>query len=329
MTLVNFKANQPDLATGQAATGGAYTCTPSWRRVDGDHDVLPEPVTATLSDGAASGHLDPNDTTWYWIIEAPDGFTRTVTVPDVESINHVDLVDIDPATFLPTASPDAAWLTLVNDLTARVAILEAGGGGSSVVVDATTSVKGIVELATSTEALTGTDTERAVTPAALKAVAETKQPTGSYATAAQGAKADSAVQPGTLAAVATSGSASDLGTGTLPYARIPVGAGTAQVAQGSHTHTLDALSDVDTSGATNGQALTFDDATNSWIPRTVATSSTIEGLPAGSVLFQVGTSTAARPTTRTDLMVLWLTTDGIQPVNWVDTVDIWLNGPAA
>mgnify|MGYP000943494806 CR=1 FL=1 len=165
--------------------------------------------------------------------------------------------------------------------------------------------------------------------AALKAVAETKQPTGSYATAAQGAKADSAVQPGTLAAVATSGSASDLGTGTLPYARIPVGAGTAQVAQGSHTHTLDALSDVDTSGATNGQALTFDDATNSWIPRTVATSSTIEGLPAGSVLFQVGTSSAARPTTRTDLMVLWLTTDGIQPVNWVDTVDIWLNGPAA
>jgi len=42
-----------------------------------------------------------------------------------------------------------------------------------------------------------------------------------YATAAQGATADSAVQPGDLATVATSGSASDLGTGTLPAARLP------------------------------------------------------------------------------------------------------------
>lgn len=41
---------------------------------------------------------------------------------------------------------------------------------------ASATAKGIVELATSAEATTGTDTVRAVTPAGLKAVADTKQP---------------------------------------------------------------------------------------------------------------------------------------------------------
>lgn len=44
-------------------------------------------------------------------------------------------------------------------------------------------------------------------------------PANDFATAAQGALADTAVQPGGLAAIATSGSASDLTAGTLPAAR--------------------------------------------------------------------------------------------------------------
>jgi hypothetical protein len=43
-------------------------------------------------------------------------------------------------------------------------------------VDATTTLKGIVELATDAEALTGTDTVRAVTPANLKPIFDAKQP---------------------------------------------------------------------------------------------------------------------------------------------------------
>lgn len=43
--------------------------------------------------------------------------------------------------------------------------------------------KGLVELATSGEATTGTDTSRAVTPAGVKAVADTKQPLDSDLTA--------------------------------------------------------------------------------------------------------------------------------------------------
>jgi hypothetical protein len=45
---------------------------------------------------------------------------------------------------------------------------------ASPVVDATDTLKGIVELATTAEATTGTDTTRAVTPAGLKAVGDTK-----------------------------------------------------------------------------------------------------------------------------------------------------------
>jgi hypothetical protein len=47
-----------------------------------------------------------------------------------------------------------------------------GSGGST--VDASTTVKGIVELATNTETTTGTDTVRATTPAGVKAVADAK-----------------------------------------------------------------------------------------------------------------------------------------------------------
>lgn len=49
------------------------------------------------------------------------------------------------------------------------------------VVDASATVKGVVELATSAECTTGTDTVRAVTPAGLKAVADTKLTTGTPA----------------------------------------------------------------------------------------------------------------------------------------------------
>lgn len=59
-----------------------------------------------------------------------------------------------------------AWTSL------SYAVGSSEGGGS--VVDATTSVKGIVELATTAETTTGTDTVRAVTPAGVKAVADTR-----------------------------------------------------------------------------------------------------------------------------------------------------------
>lgn len=76
----------------------------------------------------------------------------------------------------------------INDLTAKTTpdetdeleIQETAGGLSKKITranfipDASTTVKGKVELATNAETTTGTDTERATTPAGVKAVADTK-----------------------------------------------------------------------------------------------------------------------------------------------------------
>lgn len=60
------------------------------------------------------------------------------------------------------------------DTTGEIALPSGGASGS--VADASTTTKGVVELATIAEATAGTDTARAVTPAGLKAVADTKAP---------------------------------------------------------------------------------------------------------------------------------------------------------
>ena len=71
------------------------------------------------------------------------------------------------------------------------------------------------------------------------------------ATSAQGAKADTAVQPGDLATVATSGAYGDLsGTPTIPSSPGDVGA-----APAVHTHTA---GDVNSTGASAGEVLTAD-----------------------------------------------------------------------
>lgn len=76
-----------------------------------------------------------------------------------------------------------------------------------------------------------------VTPASIGA-----QPAGSYATGAQGTKADTAVQPGSLAAVATTGAYSDLsGKPTLGDAAAKnTGTGTGTVAAGDDSRMSDA-----------------------------------------------------------------------------------------
>lgn len=94
-----------------------------------------------------------------------------------------------PTTFAPAAHTHSA-----GDITSGVLPLGRGGTGAANAADA-----------------------RANLGLGTAAAADT----GDFATAAQGVLADSAVQPGDLAAVATSGSATDLTTGTLDSARLP------------------------------------------------------------------------------------------------------------
>jgi hypothetical protein len=75
----------------------------------------------------------------------------------------------------------------------------------------------------------------------------------------------------------------------VPFVQLPTGTGATQVATGNHAHSFPS-----------------------------------SALPAGSVMFADGTNTA-RPTSRTDIMVIW--TAPAQPVNALNNVDIWLNLP--
>ena len=52
--------------------------------------------------------------TWTERLVPGGGITRHTSVPDVTEINYRDLVDVDPATFLPTATPKAAWWAMAG-----------------------------------------------------------------------------------------------------------------------------------------------------------------------------------------------------------------------
>lgn len=93
-------------------------------------------------------------------------------------------------------------LTTTDKTSLVAAINEVKAGSAGAPPDASTTVKGIVELATNAEAATGTDAVRALTPSNVKPLLD--------------AKANSAA----LAPVALSGSAADL-TGVLGTAQLP------------------------------------------------------------------------------------------------------------
>lgn len=99
----------------------------------------------------------------------------------------------------------------------------------------------------------------------LQSALDAKQASGSYATGAQGALADSAVQPGDLATVATTGAYSDLTA--LPSlfsgAYGDLSGVPATFTPSAHTH---ALSDLTASGATSGQVATWNGS--AWAPAT-------------------------------------------------------------
>jgi hypothetical protein len=93
---------------------------------------------------------------------------------------------------------------------------------------ASDTASGIVELATTAEATTGTDTTRAVTAAGVKAVADTK------------------------AALSHNHAGADITSGTVAYARLPVGATASTVAAGDDSRIVGALQ-ASTAQAINAQ----------------------------------------------------------------------------
>ena len=92
-------------------------------------------------------------------------------------LSSVDLTD-STATgrSVLTAANSAAARTAIGAGTSNLSIGTTGTDAAAGNRQATTTAIGMVELATNAETTTGTDTTRAVTPAGLKAVADTKAP---------------------------------------------------------------------------------------------------------------------------------------------------------
>lgn len=134
----------------------------------------------------------------------------------------------------------------------------AGGGGGWTAVDATETVKGIAEIATSAETTTGTDDARIVTPLKLKVVSDTKANTSTTVTAGTGLTGGgdlSANRTLTVAYGSASGTAvqgndarvtADQVAGTASIRTL--GTGAQQAAAGNHTHTATGISDSTTVG---------------------------------------------------------------------------------
>lgn len=100
-----------------------------------------------------------------------DVVITAAAVGDILRHNGTNWVDVDGATiFQPLDSDLTAIAALTTTAYGRgLLILADQAALTAAIGDATASAKGIVELATTGEATTGTDTERAVTPAGLKA----------------------------------------------------------------------------------------------------------------------------------------------------------------
>lgn len=106
-----------------------------------------------------------------WVLEP--GYT-----PAADPRRHVEIGELGALPELSAASvaavEDAAAVAPTGTWDFATAPTVGGAPVGATPPDASTAAKGIVELATSAEATTGADTVRAVTPAGLKAVADTK-----------------------------------------------------------------------------------------------------------------------------------------------------------
>jgi hypothetical protein len=134
-----------------------------------------------------------------------------------------------------TAAGDLTGLTTTNKTSVVAAINEVKAGSAGAPPASSETVAGILEIATQTETNTGTDDARAVTPLKFQTrLTAFAQPLSANLTTLAGVvsgafgrtllgSADAAAAKASLglAAVASSGSASDITTGTLPSSVIP------------------------------------------------------------------------------------------------------------
>ena len=141
MTVINLTTLASGLGA-PAATDAWVQCTP-WSgsrpavRVSGEQVIVSDTASVRVTLGVPEETLDlePNGITWCWKIltytTSPSArLTRYVNVPPTGPIDFEDLVDVDPATFIPTPDVVAGWDAAFAALPANLADPETPEGAA-------------------------------------------------------------------------------------------------------------------------------------------------------------------------------------------------------
>jgi endoglucanase len=121
MTTIRLGVKVPTAAGVDVLAAGSLEWVPTARRVVGDDLVLPGKFTVANSVPTVS--VAPTGPTWAWKVterlSGGSGAPRYLVVPDTtETVDYADLVEVDPKTLEPTATPEAAWWAALGDLEA-------------------------------------------------------------------------------------------------------------------------------------------------------------------------------------------------------------------
>lgn len=150
-----------DALGGPVVADATFTATASRARAVGDGVVANKTITVSVVQGVPSEPilLDHSGVDWCWrlrVVFPSIGvrIDRTVAVPDVPSVEWADLVDVDPATLLPSESAVPAWTAAVGQVAAALADTETARDGavtaqglSEAARDAAVLARGIAEIA--------------------------------------------------------------------------------------------------------------------------------------------------------------------------------------
>ena len=229
-------------------------------------------------------------------VEYKGTFNATAGTPSLANAEKGDLYIIDTAGTIYGQTWAVGDHLLINENMGGSVTNSKIDKIDNTVSDASETVKGIIEIATNTEAEAGSATDKALVPSNVSSLSITSSQVSGLATVATtGAYSDLSGTP-TLATVATTGAYSDLsGTPTL---------GTAASSDTSDflasTAGLDDLSDVSYTAdpSINDYVLTYDHSTTSWgaeaIPSASAASETVAGV------IEIATNTEAGAGLATD-----------------------------
>ena len=150
-----------DALGGPVVADATFTATATRARAIGDGVVANKTITVPVVHGVPSEPilLDHSGVDWCWrlrVVFPSIGvrIDRTVAVPDVPSVEWADLVDVDPATLLPSEGAVPAWTAAVGQVAAILADAAVARDGavtaqglSEAARDAAVLARGISEIA--------------------------------------------------------------------------------------------------------------------------------------------------------------------------------------